>query len=284
MLQTALTLLARLPLSWLYAISSCIIRPALSLKGYRRKVVRQNLAKSFPEKTDKELCGIEKQFYRNFADSIVETIKLLSVSDEEMRRRVEWEGLELLQAQIDAGRSVAIYFSHCFNWEWAPSVTLHMHEGDRKVEFCQIYRPLKSAKIDKLMLDLRSRFGSVSIPKASALRRFIEMRRQGIVSVTGFMSDQHPSHGDPGLATVFLGQPTRMITGTETLARKLGMAVAYWDIERKGRGRYKITTRMIADDASQAAEGEITEAYARLLENTIERDPSNWLWSHNRWK
>lgn len=278
-----LKIIAWLPFWVLYGISTCLIYPILILSGYRRKVVRLNIARSFPEKSRKERRRIERRFYRNFADSIVETVKLLHVSDKQMERRVVWEGLDLIQNCIDAGQSVAIYFSHCFNWEWAPSVTLHLRT-DRPVEFCQIYRPLRSAKFDALMLKLRSRFGSVSLPKATALRSLIKMRNEGVVSVTGFMSDQHPSQGDPGHRTSLLDHPTLMITGTETLAHKLDMAVMYWDIERTGRGHYKITTRLIADKPNEVPVGEITERYTRMLELTIRRDPSNWLWSHNRWK
>ncbi len=98
------------------------------------------------------------------------------------------------------------------------------------------------------------------------------------------MSDQHPSHGDPGHLTTLLGIPTLMITGTETLARKTGTAAVYWDMERTGRGRYRITTRLMAADAAATAPGELTEMYTRMLEDTIRRDPAQWLWSHKRWK
>lgn len=281
-LRTLLKPFAMLPLGALYAFSSCVIYPALRLIRYRRDVIRENLAKCFPELDEKERLRIERRFYRNFSDSFVETLKLLHISDKEIERRVEWQNLDVLRSELAAGRSVAIYFSHCFNWEWAPSVTLHLNEPG--VEFCQIYRPLDSERFDELMLDVRSRFGSQSLPKDVALRRLIGMRREGLKTVTGFMSDQHPGHGDPGLVTTLLGQPTRMITGTETLARKMGMAVAYWDIERLRRGHFRIATVLIASDPASLPEGEITERYTRLLEKTIRREPSNWLWSHNRWK
>ena len=277
-----LTMLAWLPLGVLYALSTLIIYPLLLVGGYRREVIRRNIRVSFPDKTRKERRRIERKFYLNFADSIVETVKLLHISDREIVRRVKWDNLDVLKKQIEAGRSVVIYFSHCFNWEWAPSVTLHLDCPG--VVFGQIYRPLRSKKFDELMLRVRSRFGSRSLPKATALRSFVKDRQEGLVSITGFMSDQRPSHGDPGYQTSFLGHTSLMISGTETLARKLGTAVVYWDMERNGRGRYTINTRLISEDASKEPEGKITGEYTRMLEKTIRRDPSNWLWSHNRWK
>lgn len=284
-LRRLLSLPARLPLGALYGISGAIAPVLHHLVRYRRRVVRENIDRCFPEKTPAEKRDIEKKFYRNFADNVVETLKLLDISDKEMADRMEFEGTEILDDLMARGKSIAVYFSHTFNWEWAPSVSLHTVEkpSDRHV-FAQIYRPLRSKSFDALMLDMRHRFGSESIPKATALRRLLTLRRKGVPSITGFMSDQHPSHGDPGHLTTLLGRPTLMISGTETLARKLGMAAVYWDIEKTSRGHYRITTRLIADDVASTAPGEVTERYTRLLEATIRRQPELWLWSHNRWK
>ena len=277
---------ARLPLGVLYMISD-VAAPVLRVVArYRIGVVRENLAKCFPELDERERRKIEKRFYSNFADYAVETVKLLHISDTEMKRRFTFSGTEHIMAAAAAGKDVVIYFSHCGNWEWAPSVTLHVDaECDgRQIVYGQVYRPLRDAAFDALMLEIRSRFGSESFAKSHVLRDLIRIRREGRLSVTGFMSDQKPSHGDPTHPTVFLGRPTAFISGTETLARRLDTAVIYWDMEKPGRGRYHITCRPITLSAAGEAQGSITERYARLLEATIRRRPDLWLWSHRRWK
>lgn len=284
-LRRLLSPLAWLPSGALYGLSSVAAVVLHRIVRYRRKVVRANLAASFPALPEKERRDIERRFYRNFTDNFVETLKLLHISDAEMARRMEFEGTDIIDSLMDRGKSIVVYFGHFFNWEWAPSISLHTrHKPSDGVVFAQIYRPLRSAAFDGLMLGIRSRFGSESIDKKLALRRLLQYRREGRLSITGFMSDQHPSHGDPGLVTTLMEQPTAVITGTETLARRLGMAVIYWDMERLSRGHYRITTRLIADDAAALPEGEVTRRYARMLETTIRRDPSIWLWSHKRWK
>jgi KDO2-lipid IV(A) lauroyltransferase len=277
---------ARLPLGVLYMISD-VAAPVLRVVArYRIGVVRENLAKCFPELDERERRKIEKRFYSNFADYAVETVKLLHISDTEMKRRFTFSGTEHIMAAAAAGKDVVIYFSHCGNWEWAPSVTLHVDaECDgRQIVYGQVYRPLRDAAFDALMLEIRSRFGSESFAKSHVLRDLIRIRREGRLSVTGFMSDQKPSHGDPTHPTVFLGRPTAFISGTETLARRLDTAVIYWDMEKPARGRYHITCRPITLSAAEEAQGSITERYARLLEATIRRRPDLWLWSHRRWK
>lgn len=277
--------LAWLPLPVLYAISSFAALLLHRVVRYRVGVVRDNLSKCFPDQSAHERRRIERDFYRRFTDDVVETIKLLHISDAEMCRRVEFENVEIIDSLLSQGRSIVVYFSHTFNWEWAPSVTLHTAlKPSADVVFAQVYRPLRDAAADAIMLRIRSRFGSESIPKANTLRRLIGLRRSGARSITGFMSDQHPSHGDPGHLTTLLGRPTLMISGTETLARKLDMAVIYWDMTRTSRGHYRLTTRLICTDPTSMPEGSITETYTRLLEDAIRRDPAGWLWTHKRWK
>lgn len=276
---------AWLPMKALYVIADLIYVLIYYVAGYRRKVVEDNMARCFPDRSAEERRRLEKDFYRNFADYIMETVKLFHISDSEMERRMKFRNIEIIDSLVRQGRSVAVYFSHCGNWEWAPSVTLHAarRPGDG-VEYCQVYRPLSSHVFDALMLRARSRFGSLSLPKATVLRELIRLRRDGILNVTGFMSDQKPSHGDPALPLMFLNRPTAFITGTEELARRMGMAAVYWDMYKTGRGYYEIDCRLLAENVADTERGDVTRAYASVLEETIERNPSIWLWTHKRWK
>lgn len=274
--------LALLPFCVLYVLSDFVYFLLYHVVRYRRKVVEDNLAKCFPDKTPEERKRIERGFYRHFADCFVETIKLLHISDREVKRRITFENVELIDRLTKAGKSIVVYFSHCGNWEWAPSVTLHTTTDG--VEYCQVYRPLRNKAFDRLMLKVRSRFGSHSFAKATVFRDLLHLKKDGIVSVTGFMSDQKPSHGDPTYVTMFLNRPTAFITGTETLATRMGMAAVYWDMEKISRGHYRIVTRLLDDGSHQAPRGELTQYYALLLETTIRRNPSIWLWTHKRWK
>lgn len=285
LLNAPLRALALLPLGALYVISDGVAILLRHVVRYRRKVVRKNLAESFPDKSVAELRDIERRFYRNFADYIFETVKLLHISDKEMSRRMVFENIELVDRLLGEGRSIAVYFSHCGNWEWAPSITLHTaFPPDRGAVYGQVYRPLRNRWFDTMMLRIRSRFGSHSYPKKTVLRDLIKEKRTGLPAMVGFMSDQKPSHGDTIHVVSFLNHPTAVITGTETLARRLDMAAIYWDMEKVSRGHYKITNRLISDRLADEPQYSITDRYAAMLEKTIMRDPAVWLWSHKRWK
>ncbi len=280
-----LTLLAWLPLGVLYVFSDVLYFLIYYVVRYRRALVRQNLAKCFPEMESQERIRVERQFYRNFADYIVETVKLLHISDEEMNRRMVFENVDLIRRYVEEGRSIVIYFAHTGNWEWAPSVTTYFrNEEGAALDFCQVYRPLRSEVFDRLMLKVRSRFGSISFPKATVFRSLLKLKREGVVTVTGFMSDQKPSHGDPTVPLMFLNRPTAFISGTETLCRRLGSVALYWDMDKVSRGHYRVITREVCPNPQDLPQGDITRRYAAMLQETIIRNPSIWLWTHNRWK
>lgn len=284
-LQGLLWMLSLMPMWALYGVADVIYFMVLHVVGYRKRVVKRHIAESFPEKSPKEQSKIVRQFYRNFADYIVETIKLLHISDAEMRRRVTFEGIELVDELLGQGKSIVAYFAHTGNWEWTPSITLwSRHTPHVDAEFCQVYRPLRNKWFDSLLLKVRSRFEPLSFAKNHVLRHLMELRRDGMPSITGFMSDQKPSAGDPTRKLLFLNHRTAFITGTEALARKLKMAVVYWDMHKPRRGHYHVVMRLITPDASQEPDMSVTDTYAHLLEQTIRREPSIWLWTHKRWK
>lgn len=283
--QGLLYIISLMPFWVLYGIADFIFVLVYYVVRYRRKIVAKNMRESFPELSDKELSKIARKFYRNFADYIVETIKLNHISDEEIKRRMVFKNMDIIDRLFDEKRSIAAYFSHCGNWEWVPSITLwSRHTTGKDVEFCQVYRPLKNKWYDEYMLRLRSRFNSLSFKKKTVLRDLLLLRRREMPSITGFMSDQKPSKGDESHIVKFLNHPSAVITGTEQVARKLDMAVVYFDMHKLSRGYYELEVKLITDNTSTMEPMAITDAYVKLLEETIKRNPSIWLWTHNRWK
>ncbi|MCM1517989.1 MAG: lysophospholipid acyltransferase family protein [Pseudoflavonifractor sp.] len=276
---------ARLPLGVLYVLSDILFFIIYYVIRYRRRVVADNIAGSFPEMDSNTRRKVERDFYRHFADYIVETIKLPRITDDEMRRRMEFVDIDIVDRLWDEGRSIAAYFSHCGNWEWGTSITLWTKRPPEVGGiFAQVYRPLRNQWFDRYFLHLRSRFHSRSFTKASVFRDLMRLRREPIPSITGFMSDQKPSLNEPLHVVSFLNRPTAIITGTETVARKLGMAVVYMDMEKPRRGHYRITMRLITEDASQTDPLSVTDSYASMLQDSIRRTPHIWLWTHKRWK
>ena len=107
-----------LPLKVLYIFSDLLCLLIADVIRYRHQVIWKNLKSSFPEKSDEELKKIERGFYHYFCDYLVETIKLMTMSKEELCKRMTFTGLEEFNQAISEGQSMAVYLGHLGNWEW----------------------------------------------------------------------------------------------------------------------------------------------------------------------
>lgn len=272
-----------LPFRVLYALSDALFYPLYYVVRYRRRVVRRNLVESFPEKTEEEIVHIEKQFYSFFCDYIVETLKQLSLSEKEMRRRMTFSGTDDLIRDMEREDKhyTFIYLGHYCNWEWIASMPYWFPKGT----VCgQIYHPLYNKAFDRLFLEMRSRYGAQCIPMKETLRKILEMRRRSNHVVVGFISDQAPKWNSIHHFTPFLHHDTPVFIGTEKLGRKLDAVIYFADVTRPRRGYYHCHLYRMVDDVEAVPEYQVTDVYMQHLEQMIRRAPQYWLWSHNRWK
>ena len=276
-------LLSLLPFRVLYFISDGLYAIVYYLVGYRRQVVRQNLVSSFPQKTLKEVIEIEKKFYRFFCDYLVETLKLFSISEKEMKKRMVFKGLDVLdEAFFEEGRNFCfLYMGHYCNWEWIASLPYHTHPD---VLCAQIYHPLYSKVFDKLFLRVRNHFGGESIPMKNTLRRIVDLKRKNQKTVIGFISDQLPKWNSIHFFTPFLHHDTAVFTGTEQIGRQMNALFLFGEVERPRRGYYVCTFRKMKLSEQQTTDYEATALFMRMLEDCIRKKPEFWLWSHKRWK
>ena len=272
-----------LPLSVLYMISDIILYPLVYyVARYRLKVVRKNLRNSFPDKSHDELKNIEKKFYHHFADLIVEVVYGYRVGDEEMRERVVFENVDLVEDLASKTHGVIAYLGHMGNWEWLVDLNKRF-VNPAMVEY-NVYRQLKNPASNKMMLELRSKRGGECIEKKLLLRKLVALRRSEHPFVVGMLSDQKPSKRSSYVWTQFLNQETAFLDGSEVLAHKFGFSAVYAHICSPKRGYYRIRFEQITDDPELMQPEEMTKRYAELLEQNICAQSEQWLWTHNRWK
>ena len=272
-----------LPLWFLYALSTGLYALIYHVVGYRRRLVREHLRDSFPEKSETERRAIERDFYRWFCDYIVETLKLFSMSKKQMRRRMVFKGADVVDRCVGRGQGVALYLGHYCNWEWVSSIPLWLHSTHYAGS--QVYHVLESPVMDRLLLYARHRMGPANVSMMDVLRYLMQNKKEGRPVVMGFIADQVPFWHNIGGWLTFLNHPqTPVLTGAERLARRLDMACVYIDIRRVKRGYYEAEFQLMTDRPGEAEELHITEDYFRRLEQSIRRQPHLWLWTHNRWK
>lgn len=279
-------LLSLLPMWLLYGISDVLYPSVYYIIRYRRKMVRKNLLIAFPEKDGKETTEITKKFYRFFCDYLVETIKLFSISDKEMRKRMQFEGVDEITGSLRReGKQFAfLYLAHYGNWEWVSSLTARLKESNPEVAGGQVYHPLHNKAMDRIFLKIRHRFQGDNIPMKTTLRHILLQRREGIRSIIGFISDQRPKRSSIHHATDFMGKKTPVLIGAEHIGKQVDALVFYGKMERVKRGYYICRFTRMVEDIRQYEDYEVTDLYMRKLEEQIRECPYYWLWTHDRWR
>jgi KDO2-lipid IV(A) lauroyltransferase len=247
------------------------------LIGYRKKVVRTNLANSFPQKNKSELKSIESKYYLHLCDLVVENIWTQRASERQLQKRCPIEDIEIFTKLFNEKKDFVCLLGHVGNWEWCNLSfnTYHLHH------LKALYRPLKNKPFDDFFIRYRSRFGAKPIPMQQLAREINEVN--STPTVFAFIADQSPV---PEYAywTQFLHQDTCFFNGYDKIARKKNYPVLLAYLIKTGRARYKMKVELLSENAAQLSEDAITELYARRLETIIEEHPEHWLWSHRRWK
>lgn len=274
-------LLSLLPLCVLYVLSDLLCVVLHRVVRYRVALVQRHLLECFPEKSEGERRDIERQFYQFLCDYLVETIKLTSMSESEMRRRMTFEGMDLILDAVAQGKHVSILLGHYGNWEWITSIGLHMPEN---VLGGQVYHPLENPVADRLFLRIRQHFHTRCFSTDEIFPALLQARKEGTPSVIGYIADQTPNFPNTHYWGDFLHHYTTFFTGCERISRLLDARVLYLDVERVRRGYYHVRIQPLCDDIKSLPTFEPTHLYTQRLEQTIRRSPAFWLWSHNRWK
>ena len=272
------------PLSWLplwalYGFSNFLCFVFQDILRYRRRVIRENLSTCYPEKSERELREIENGFYRQLSDNIVETIKLLNISDAEVLKRVKVKGAELVEAAADEGRPVILYVGHYGNWEWVPSITYHF---SRPQTTMQLYKPMHDKAFDEVMKKVRSRFKPRCIDKNRAFRELLRVYKSDGCFIAGFIADNRLSWVDTHHYTTFLRHHTWFYPGGEEIGSRMNAVYLYMDIEKTSRGHYNLEFKPIVP-TKDYPDYPYTRRYLEMLEENIDRAPAYWLWSHKRW-
>ena len=273
-------LLAGLPLSVLYLLSDLAYPIVYYIIRYRRRLVRENLRCSFPEKSDKEIQGIERAFYHNLCDVFVEAFKCLNITDEEMRRRVEVCNCELPESIASEGKNVFMLLGHLGCWEWYQEVSVRYRNPKRGAE---IYKHVENKYFSSLMHEIRSRWNTKQIEMQQTVRTLLKWHAEGEPFLCGFIQDQRPNTKVKDGIT-FLNQQTWYAPGAEEIAPKVNAELVYLDVEKTKRGHYRLTfTKMEPNEEEQNSRYPLSRCFWCLLEQNVRRQPELWLWSHNRW-
>ncbi len=273
-----LYLISLLPFWILYLISDLLYIVLYYITGYRKKVVSENLRNAFPEKSQQELNAIGKRYYRYMGDLIMETVKCISISEKQVRKRLVPINPELPEHYFSQGKSIMAAAAHYCNWELA-ALRLGLHTDKKRIV---VYKQQSNMVFNDFFNRTRSRFGVTMISMRQTLRSLIALKNE--LTFTVLLSDQTPAKGDVKYFMPFLNQPTAVFLGIEKLIQISDSVLIFYRMDRVKRGYYTCTFVPLIEDTKNTQPYQITEAHMNYLETVIKEKPEYWLWSHRRWK
>ena len=271
-------IVSRLPLWALYGFSRFLYLLAYYVVRHRHRVIREQIAQVFPDRTEAQRVAIHKRYLKNFCDVLVEVLKSASLSANGLVERVHIDNLPAARQFLAAGQSVLLVTSHLCNWEWLLNgIALQLG-----FPLDAAYKPLHDPWAERLMLGIRSRFGARLIPAKELLTDFL--RRRAVVRAVAMNADQAPVSTEKRYWTTFLGRDTAFYMGAEQIARATRLPVLYVAMRRVRRGRYAVAFEPLWDGRETLEANGITERYARACERDVLASPADWLWSYRRWR
>ncbi len=294
--EMLMRLLALQPLKMHYFWGRCLSWFVSGPMHYRRDVVMINLARSFPEKKYSELRKIADDFYKHFGDLFAETFWFAGSHDTKRLRDshiCEMEHADVLNRLYNDCPGVIVLTSHLGNWELTGGILNYVYAPD-KVDFREknttvVYKELSNSFWDKVFGDNRcapiakENKETCYVESRKILRFVIAHRNEKRLYI--FPTDQCPyKYASAHTVDNFMHQPTLTMTGGAALAHKFGFAVVYMAFKKKEDFGYKMSFREICPDASKFTPEDIMNEFYSYLEEDVNAQPENYLWTHKRWK
>ncbi|MGG5486542.1 MULTISPECIES: lysophospholipid acyltransferase family protein [Flavobacteriaceae] len=274
-----LWLISILPFRLLYAFSDFVYLFVFRIFGYRKKTVKENLRLVFPDKSKEEINRITKVFYHHLCDMIVESIKSMTISEAEMKKRFTFTNIDVIKAIEEQNKSIILMCAHYGSWEWIFILQTYV-----KYRGNAVYKRLANKYFDRLVKRIRAKYNSYLITTKETVPTLIDLKRKGILTINGFVSDQSPKPSKAFHWNEFMGLKVPVYTGAEMLAKKLDMAVVFFKVKKLKRGYYETTFETITLNPKEYKDYEITDIFLKLVEQQIYEAPEYYLWTHKRWK
>lgn len=273
MLYFFLKVLSFFPLKLLYLLSDVLTFLLQKVLKYRIEIVKEHFKKAFPKKDSQEISELIKKFYQSFCDQWIETIKSLSWNKDDLLKYIEGDLSVFNESKI-----TFVFLGHQFNWELA-----NLYAGTQAEKpFAGMYLPITSKAMNQFFLTLRSRTGATLIP-ADDFRTHLKNLSKNDFTLS-FIADQNPGALEHAHWINFFNQKTPFLKTPFRMAKIYQAQVVFAQIVKMERGRYKIVTSLLAENAADHSAEKLVELYGEALERAIHEQPENWLWTHKRWK
>ncbi len=278
--RVLLTGLGWLPRPLAVATGRGVARVAYGLSDRLRRTGFRNLELAFPEMNERERERILHGCFTNLGRLLGQFSHFPRATPESLRRIVECQGLENLEAAQARGRGVILFTGHLGAWELS---SFALSAFGYPMSF--LVRRIDNLHVEQMIENTRTRFGNRSIDKRAAMRPMLRTLRAG--GTLGTLVDLNTQPHE-GIFVDFFGIPASTTSGLAALALRTGAAVlpvfVPWD-ENKKRFILRVDSPLTIIPTGNQKEDikQLTSLFTSVVENYVRKYPEQWLWIHKRW-
>ena len=260
-------------------ISSSVSGKLFELFGplFRSKeIIKSNILRAFPEINSQEIDNIKKGMWNNYGRTLSEYMFLKNFRNNNLKSNINLEGGEILK-QIKNEKTPVIFVSgHFSNFE-----LMAMQIEKSGVNLAAIYRPLNNIFLNIPMERIRKKYiCKKQIKKGKGgVRELLKLYKEGYS--IALMIDQRVSEGT---RTQFFNEDAFTTTIPAQFIKKFNCKVVPIYVERFDDIKFNIKIEKPIEFSKDSTTENITRNLNIWLEKMIKKNPSKWIWSHNRWK
>ncbi len=279
LVKSAFGLFKRIPLCWGHKITQTVSFVLRKIVKYRCDTVHENLKKSFPEKSSKECKTIELEVYYNFSALWLEFLQNWRINESYVQQYFSvhnWKAFENAEAEK---KGLILLTGHIGNMEW-----LGQFMSLKLTEVYAIGQEIKNEFVHDFVEKIRTQHGAKVINKKGAMKRCLEiLKDKKVLAIAG---DQDARK--KGIFVDFFGNPSSTAVGTALLHLKTGAPIVFATPIRKKWGQFDIYFERLPDSDNLECTDQnifnVTQLHTKILEKWIRKFPSQYFWTHKRWK
>ena len=241
-----------------------------------KKLIKDNIKNSFSKINDIEILKITETMWSNYGRILSDYMFINKFRKSKLDKHLIIDGQEIFE-KIKKNKKPVIFISGHFN-----NFELMAMEIEKSgINLAAIYRPLNNFFLNKLMEHVRKKYICKNQIKKgiSGIREMIRHYKNG--TSIALMIDQRVSEG---ISSNLFNRPALTTTIPAQLVKKFDCPIVPVYIERINKYDYKMTVNKPINFSKEETIQSITNNLNNWLEKMIKNQPSQWIWSHNRWK
>ena len=241
-----------------------------------KQLIKENIKKAFPDINRNNLDKIVTNMWGNYGRILAEYIFLKEYRKPNFRKNFEIIGQEILDEIKKSKKPVIFISGHFNNFE-----LMAMHIEKSGIDLAAIYRPLNNKFLNHIMEIIRKKYICKNqIKKGFAgTRQLLSYFKKG--HSIALMIDQRVSQG---IKSNFFKHDAYTTTIPAQFVKKFNCKIVPIYIERTGNNNFKLTISTPIEYSKDYSIEDITLNLNHYLEKMILKNPTQWIWSHNRWK